>query len=189
MAEDDKNSNQQSGNGEQVESPETDMNESTEVDVSVDGNESGAGAELANHLQRALADYDNLKKEMVRREAEWAKYAAGGLIEQLIPVMESWRIAAATRPQPDESGQLDGESCRKWMDGVGHVRQQLSEVLRKAGVTFIDEANVPLDLTVHEAVLVEPREDVESDTVLEVMEPGVKLHDRVIKPAKVKVAT
>jgi molecular chaperone GrpE len=145
-------------------------------------------AELIAQQQRLLADYDNLKREMQRQQAEWVRYAASGLIEKLVPVVESWRMAEATRPTPGEDGSADGVACLKWIDGVGHVRQQLMSVLGGAGVTVIEAAGVPFDPLVHEAMLKEPREGIPPDTVLEVLESGFKLHDRVIKPAKVKVA-
>jgi molecular chaperone GrpE len=156
----------------------------------IEGTESACDkcAEIENQLKRALADYANLKRETERREAEWAKYASGSLIEKLVPVMESWRQAEAARPTVADDGSVDGQACLKWMDGVGHARQQLAEVLRRAGVTIIDETGVPFDPMIHEAMLTESREGVEPDTVLEILEPGVKLHDRVLKPAKVKVA-
>ncbi len=137
--------------------------------------------------KRAMADYANLKKDMERDRSELAKYAAAGLVEKLLPTVESLRKAADQKPVAD--GQpLDETRVKQWIDGIGHVRAQLESALASAGVAAIDKAGVPFDPAMHDAMMMQKAEGGHPPgTVAKVLEPGWKLHDRVIRPAKVVV--
>ena len=137
--------------------------------------------------KRAMADYANLKRENERAATELAKYAIAGFVEKLLPVVESFRKAADSRPAKNGEP-LDETRVKQWVDGIGHVRSQLESALVSAGVTSIDKDGVPFDPALHDAMMMEKREGVAAGTVTKVLEPGCKLHDRVIRPAKVVVA-
>lgn len=137
--------------------------------------------------RRAMADYANLKKDTERVTADLAKYAVAGFMERLLPVAESLRKAADARPIKDGEP-IDGPRVKQWIDGIGHVRSQLESALASAGVTAIDAADVPFNPAEHDAMMMEKKDGVAAGTVLKVLEPGCKLHDRVIRPAKVVVA-
>ena len=139
--------------------------------------------------KRALADYDNLKKANERDRADQVHYAVGDFVRTLLPVMDSWSKAEAHRPAPKDDGSHDAAACNQWMEGMSHVRKQFESALAKAGVMPINEVNVLFDPNLHEAMMMQPApEGVAPHTVLQILEPGVKLHDRVLKPAKVTVA-
>lgn len=137
--------------------------------------------------KRAMADYANLKKDTERVTADLAKYAVAGFVEKLLPIIESFRKAEAARPYK-EGEPLDETRVKQWIDGIGHVRSQLESALASAGVAAIDKADVPFDPSEHDAMMMEKRDGVAAGTVLKVLEPGCRLHDRVIRPAKVVVA-
>lgn len=137
--------------------------------------------------KRAMADYANLKKETERVTADLAKYAVAGFVERLLPTVESLRKAADQRPY-NAGEPLDETRVKQWIDGIGHVRSQLESALASAGVTAIDKADVPFNPAEHDAMMMEKKDGVAAGTVLKVLEPGCKLHDRVIRPAKVVVA-
>jgi len=94
--------------------------------------------------KRAMADYANLKKDSERAQREVSAYAIGSFIERLLPVVEGFRQATAHRPVK-EGEPLDEKRITQWVDGIGHVRTQLDQVLATAGVTPIVEENVPFD--------------------------------------------
>jgi molecular chaperone GrpE len=131
--------------------------------------------------KRAMADYDNLKKESERMRADLGKYAAAGLISQLLPSLDAMKKAFSQQP-------AEPAAWQNWANGMSAVRQQIETVLKGAGVTAIEEAGVKFDPAVHEAMLQEKAEKAEPGTVLKVLEPGYKMHDRVLRPAKVVVA-
>lgn len=137
---------------------------------------------------RAFADYANLKREMERREADLTKYAVGELVKKLLPVIDSWDKAEAHRPAATEAG-YDATAVTQWMDGLAHVRTQFATAMAKAGVTPINESNVPFNPELHDAMMTQPApEGAAPGQVLQILDPGVKLHERVLKPAKVIVS-
>jgi molecular chaperone GrpE len=74
------------------------------------------------------------------------------------------------------------------IEGVTLVESQLRDALSRSGITSIDAVGKSFDPNLHEAVLEQPRRDAPQGTVVEVIEPGYALHDRVLRPAKVVVA-
>jgi molecular chaperone GrpE len=139
--------------------------------------------------KRAMADYANLKKEAERGQGELAKYASGNMVTELLPVIDSFSKAMAQKPQFGDGVQVDPAKLVQWIDGVGHISDQLANVLSRAGVTAIDKAGIPFDPAVHEAMMNAPADkDHPSGTVTKVLESGYKLHDRVLRAAKVIVA-
>lgn len=149
-------------------------------------------AQCDEHLagwKRAAADYANLQKDMARQRDEMGKYACSNLVSGLLPALDGFRDAAAHAPKPDASGAYDQNAVTKWMQGLEQVRKQLETTLKNAGVQPVDEANVPFDPTHHEAVLMEkPVDPAQSGQVLKVLQSGYRMHDRVLRAAKVVVA-
>ncbi len=137
---------------------------------------------------RAIADYANLKREMERTTADLAKYAVGGFLGKLLPVVDSFRKASEHSPVK-EGEPLDETRVKQWIDGVKLIRSQLDAVLAGAGVKPIDQSNVPFDPNMHEAMMMQPATpECAAGTVMNVLEPGYLLHEKVIRPAKVVVA-
>jgi len=137
--------------------------------------------------KRAAADYANLKRDLERLRQEYAKYAAQSFCEKLLPAVDNLKKACDQKPDLAE-GSAPADAVGKWIEGIGHVRDQFDSVLKEAGVTAIAEVEVPFDPSIHEAVMRDKREGLAADTVAEVVEPGYRLHDRIIRPAKVIVA-
>jgi molecular chaperone GrpE len=129
---------------------------------------------------RSAADYDNLKKETAKLRGEYAKYAASEVVEQVLPVLDNMKKALEQAPAD--------ESCAKWVEGGALIREQLEKVLEAAGVTAIGAEGEQFDPNVHEALMREKREGAKPDTVAHVVEPGYKIHDKTLRPAKVIVA-
>jgi len=155
----------------------------TGIDESGGVVESGSGEAHVDYKDlflRAAADYDNLKKETVKLRAEYAKYAACEVVEQVLPVLDNLKKALEHAPTED--------SCAKWVGGVALIREQFEKVLEAAGVTALGVTGEKFDPAVHDALMREKREGADSDTVAQVVEPGYKMHDKVLRPAKVIVA-
>jgi len=134
--------------------------------------------------KRAVADYANLQKETARFKEEFAKFACAGLIGELLPVIDSFRKAAGAEPKPAEND----NGTRQWIDGMKNIRQQLETILKKAGLKAIEEVGVAFDPSIHEAMMTRKQDDAEAGRVIQVLEPGYRLHDRVIRAAKVVVS-
>lgn len=146
--------------------------------------EDDKAAEYLAGWQRANADYANLKRETERTQADFAKFASAGVITALLPVIDSFQRAHAAYPADDDAAALV-----KWAEGIGAVKTQFDGIMARAGVKAIDEPGVAFDPTLHEAMMMEPAKDgVPSGTVIKILEPGYKMHDRVLRPAKVVVS-
>jgi|SRR5581483_8828851 len=134
--------------------------------------------EYLAHLQRMQAEFDNYRKRMLRDQTAHLERATAGLIEQLLPVLDSFELALG-------SAGTDVERLRK---GVELVYGELLGVLEKAGLERIEAHGKPFDPEEHEAVMHVESDDGEPG-VRDVVRTGYRLKGRVIRPAMVKVAT
>ena len=129
--------------------------------------------------QRAAADLANMRRRHEQERQEYMKQANAMLIAELLPVLDSFDRALASMP-PDLRELT-------WIDGIVLVERQLRMVLERAGLTPIEAEGKPFNPTEHEALLHE-ESDKPEDTVIGELQKGYKLHDRVLRPALVKVA-
>jgi molecular chaperone GrpE len=130
-----------------------------------------------DQLKRVSADFENYRKRTARDQQSLVARAAERLVRELLPVLDDLERALQAAEEHEEA---------KLEEGVRLVHRQLAETLRKEGLE-----EVPTDGTfdphVHEALLAQPAE-VESGTILEVLQKGYRLGDRVLRPARVVVA-
>lgn len=131
-----------------------------------------------DRLLRLAADFENYKKRAARERQEYVALANERLIAELLPVLDDLERALAAGEEHQEA-QLE--------EGVRLVHRSLASLLERHGVTAI-ETEGRFDPHVHEALLAQPSEDAESGSVLDVVQKGYKLGDRVVRPARVIVA-
>jgi molecular chaperone GrpE len=134
--------------------------------------------EYLAHLQRTQAEFDNYRKRMLRDQTAHVERAAGNLIEQLLPVLDSFELALG-------SGGTDVERLRK---GVELVYGEFLGALEKAGLERIEALGKPFDPEEHEAVM-HVEDDGGDPGVRDVVRSGYRFKGRVLRPAMVKVAT
>lgn len=130
---------------------------------------------------RAIADLDNVRKRAEREITNAAKYGAEKLLGDLLGVADSLDLglAAASKPEP-QIGAL--------IEGMQLTQKQLLTVLEKQGVKPIDPTGQPFNPELHEAVTMLPTTVVAPNHVLQVMQKGYRLHERLLRPAMVVVA-
>ncbi|WP_181350609.1 nucleotide exchange factor GrpE [Thalassobacillus sp. CUG 92003] len=133
--------------------------------------------EIYNRLMRIQADYDNFKRRTQKEKEEDRKYKSKDLISELIPVLDNFERAL----------QVEGDSAKGFADGVEMVYQQFKSALEKEGVEEIPADGEEFDPHKHQAVMQVEDENYGSNVVVETMQKGYQLHDRVIRPAMVKV--
>jgi molecular chaperone GrpE len=127
---------------------------------------------------RLAADFDNYKKRVARDQAELVQRATERLVQELLPVLDDLERALEAAEQHQEA---------KLEDGVRLVHRALAEVLRKEGIEEIATEGA-FDPHVHEALLTQPGNGVEAGDVLQVLQKGYRLGDKVVRPARVIVA-
>jgi molecular chaperone GrpE len=131
-------------------------------------------------LQRTQADFENYRKRIQREREQEAKYLHGNFAADILPVLDNLERAIQAARQVGETGPL--------VQGVGMVQNQLLDLLRRHGVTPIEALGRPFDPNLHQAVMQQPSADKPPHTVLQVLEQGFKIHDRVLRPARVVVS-
>ncbi|MEK7094863.1 MAG: nucleotide exchange factor GrpE [Patescibacteria group bacterium] len=136
--------------------------------------------------KRALADYDNLKKETARERMEFKKYAVENMVYELLPVADGFESAIRHFPSmigvPDETQ----KAIENWKSGITQIQKMLVTVLEANGVSKIT-ADGKFDPAIHEAA--EERDSDELDgTIVEIVSAGYKLHDKLLRPARVAVS-
>jgi molecular chaperone GrpE len=166
-------------------SPETQSAQSQAADPVLDDLEelqkkAAQRDEFLSLLQHTRADYANYQKR-VQKEIDTARrFACQPLIADLLPGLDNLaRAVAAADSNASATGLLDG---------VRMVHQQLLDALARHGVRAIEAIGKPFDPIFHEALLERPSAEAPDRTVLQELEKGYLLHDRVIRPAKVVVS-
>ena len=128
--------------------------------------------------RRVQADFENYRKRVLREQTQLVDRATTGLVEQLLPVLDSFELAVVNL----DGDAVDIEKVRK---GVDLVFAELLGVLEKAGLERIESRGEPFDPNEHEAVM---QDDGDGDPVVgDVLRTGWKLKGRVLRPAMVKV--
>lgn len=170
--------------GSSVEQIEREMNEAAQAAASDPAETESAAAaveqdirEFKNRYLRTLADFENFRKRSEREKQDYFKYAMAGVIKDLLPVLDNFDRALEHAEEGDD-----------FHKGVSLIYKQLFDVLRRHGVRIIEESNVHFDPNIHEAVVSEEDSSVPSHTVVAVLQKGYFLHDRLLRPAMVKVA-
>jgi molecular chaperone GrpE len=138
------------------------------------GTEAAAAAELKNDLLRLQAEYVNYRKRVERDRAVAGEMAVIGVLNSLLPVLDDLDAAR-------QHGDLaDGPFAA--------IATKLENALKTYGLTRIDETGVEFDPTIHEALIQQPGDDIEVDTVSQVLRSGYKSGERVLRAAQVIVA-
>jgi molecular chaperone GrpE len=134
--------------------------------------------EYLDSLQRLKAEFDNFRKRTAREQESMAARASEALVKELLPVLDDLERALVAAERHEEA---------KLEDGVRLVHRALAEVLARAGIAEI-ETDGAFDPHVHEALLAQPVDGAEPGVVVEVLQKGYLLGDRVLRPARVVVA-
>ena len=133
--------------------------------------------EAIDRWKRTAADFDNFRKRAARERAELITLANERLVKELLPILDDLERALVAATEHQEAA-LE--------DGVRLVHQSLEGLLARQGLEEIDAAGM-FDPHVHEALLSQPSEAAEG-SVIDVVQKGYKLGDRVVRPARVVVA-
>jgi molecular chaperone GrpE len=128
--------------------------------------------------QRVQADFDNYRKRALRDQERLVGHAHERLVRELLPILDDLERALEAAERHEEA---------KLVVGVELVQKSLRAALAKEGLTEIDTSG-QFDPHVHEALLTQPAQDAEPGSVLDVLQRGYRLGDKVVRPARVIVA-
>ncbi len=142
-------------------------------------------AKMKDQALRALADAENTRRRSERDKADALKYASLPLLRDLVKVADNMSRALAHGPA---EGEAESPAAKALREGVALTEKELMAAFARHGVSRIDPAGEPLNPERHEAMLEIPDPNAEPGTIVQVLEPGWILHDRLIRPARVGVA-
>jgi molecular chaperone GrpE len=135
--------------------------------------------EYYDRLLRKSAEFDNYRKRMERERREMAQYAAGDVLEALLPVVDDFERALQAEA---------GADAAAYRMGIELIYKQLQDLLARRGVTPIDTVGKPFDPRFHQAITYESSPGRAEGEVVEEVRRGYMLGDRLLRPAMVKVA-
>jgi molecular chaperone GrpE len=135
--------------------------------------------ELQERLLRLQADFENFKKRIERERLDHLRHATADLIGRLLPVLDNFeRAIVAFKP---------GASADAVIEGVGLIHRQLLAELEREGLRGMDSVGQPFDPEIHEAVATDQDAPMPPHSVTQVFQRGYVLHDRLLRPAMVRV--
>lgn len=141
-----------------------------------------AAAAHERHL-RAVADLENYRRRALREKDELRQFAASGVMEDLIPIMDNLALGVAAARQP---GQTDAKTIA---DGVSMVLEQFKSTLARHGLKEINPVGQPFDPNQHDCLSHLPDAKAPAETVTQVVRLGYSLNGRLLRPASVVVSS
>ncbi len=133
---------------------------------------------LVDRLARSQAEFDNARKRASREQQEFREYASADTIKVLLPILDSFERAL----------KLNSSDNSDFKSGVDLIYRQLLDALQKLGLRPIAAEGEHFDPRVHEAIEMVDTKEAGDQTVIEELQRGYKLKDRLLRPAMVKVA-
>ncbi len=137
-------------------------------------------AEYYDQWLRSVAELRNYKKRVEQEREQWAREANAGLLVRLLPTLDDLERAMAALPD-------EGLLHFSWIEGIALIFRRLQAVLEQHGLQAIEATGKPFDPHFHEAVLYEEVPGEQDTIVLSELQKGYRLHERVLRPALVKV--
>jgi molecular chaperone GrpE len=135
--------------------------------------------EIKDLLQRTQADFVNFKRRNEEDRVNFIKLAGSDLIEQILPVMDNFALAAKHVPAEIEQN--------SWVVGIKAIEKQLEQVLLSNGLEKVEVVGQDFDPNIHEAIAEETDKDQKDGVVLREESSGYRLNGKLIRPAKVIV--
>lgn len=173
--------------GHEAAEPMTDPSKAASPQSAAPASREPLASELADtkdKLLRALAEQQNIRQQMQRQREEAVKFAASQLAGDLVDTLDNLRRAIESMPP----GAADHASIGPLLKGVETTESNLLATLARHGMRRIDPLGAAFDPHIHHAIFQRPDETAADGTVVEVLQPGYTLHDRVLRPAMVGVA-
>lgn len=139
-------------------------------------------SDLEDKLKREKADAINYRRRIDEEKMRALRYGNEELVLEILPVLDNFERAI------DMDDDNPDDEVSRFLEGVKMIHENLKSTLGRFDVEVIDELNEPFDPSCHDAVATECVTGVEPNTVIEVLQKGYRLKDKVIRPAIVKVS-
>jgi molecular chaperone GrpE len=163
------------------EAGDSDQNKSSQLQAQID-ELTAEKASLHDRLLRHRAEFENYRKRVERERSGLYQHGRDDVLLQLLPVVDNFERALSSL----ETSEGDAEALRH---GIELIHKQFKDALSKFGLEPVEAVGKTFDPHVHEAVTTEATDEHEENTVIEEFQRGYKIGNRLLRPAKVKVAS
>lgn len=163
---------------------ENTMDKDVDPSAAGNGNNNDPASEIAvmrDRLMRALAETENIRRQGERRAQDVQQYAITNFARELLQVVDNLRRAL-------DAAEGDTGKPHGLIEGVAATDRVLTQILNRFGVKEVDALHQPFDPARHEAVMETDKTERPPGSVVQVLENGYTLHDRLLRPARVVVA-
>ncbi len=143
-------------------------------------------ADLKDKLLRNMAEMENMRRRAEREKAEATLYAATNFARDVLPVGDN--LARALETMDEDARANAGEAVKNLLEGVELTQRELSNTLQKHNINIIDPMGEKFDPNKHQAMFEVPDPDAVNGTVVQVVQAGYSIGERVLRPALVGVA-
>lgn len=134
-------------------------------------------ASLTDSLKRLQADFDNYRRRVDIDKIVAKKYSNADIITKLLPIIDTFEIAIK-----------NSEDLQKYKEGTELIYSELMSILKNEGLQKIEAKGKQLDPTYHDAMMAVESKNTKPDQIIEVLQEGYQLKDRIIRHSKVKIA-
>jgi molecular chaperone GrpE len=141
-------------------------------------------AEQKDRLLRALAETENVRRRAQREREDASKYAVAGFAKDLLSAADNLRRALESLPESE----VKDDRTRSLLAGVAATERELLSIFERHGIRRVDPKGEHFDHNFHQAIFEAERPDQPSGTIVEVLQPGYVLHERLLRPAMVGVS-
>lgn len=135
---------------------------------------------MRERMLRSAADFENAKKRLAREKEDYVRYSRESFIRELLPVLDNFERALS------HAGEIQEENQAGIVTGIQMVLKQLNDILKNHGLKKMETLGATFDPHFHEAVAY-VQEEGESDIIMDEIESGYLLHDKLLRAAKVRV--
>lgn len=142
-------------------------------------------ADLKDRLLRTVAEMENVRRRTERDKQDTVKYAVSNFARDVLTIADNIQRAIAHVPE-DAAGK--DSALKSFLEGVQMTERELMNVMERHGIARLDPKGEKFDPNMHQAMFEVPNPDVPEGTVIEVVQPGYVIADRVLRPAMVGVA-
>jgi molecular chaperone GrpE len=141
-------------------------------------------ARMKDHMLRALADAENTRKRAIKDKEDAAKYAVSSFARDLLDFADNFQRALAAIPADMKAD----ERISGVVAGIEAMDKEMMRVLEKHGIQKVDPLHQPFNPNFHEVMFESPGSGKAAGTIIQVIEPGYVIKDRLLRPARVGVA-
>ena len=143
---------------------------------------------LFDRLARLQAEFDNFRKRAKKEQSDFRDYAMNDLLKSMLPVVDNFDLALRAGKQAEEDRRFFDRRKDDLRPGIELIRKQVDDLLARFGVKPVAAVGEKFDPHVHEAIEMVESKDAKDNHVIEELQRGYRIKERLLRPAMVKVA-